>query len=679
MPPKKIVQDIKQYYQYVVAVAMIIVLVFVVYGHDIEILANEAFQNEALSHILLAPFFAGILFYLRKDKVRASLTLEEHRKRTRAKYIDQLVGTAVCLIAFLTYWYGSHTFYSLEYHILSLPIFIFGVVLILSNFKVMTALIPPILFLFFLVPIPSQLMYTLGGEMANLNTQASYSLLKAFSLPVELSTTYGPPTITLATPQSASIPFAIDLPCSGIYSLIAFSMLAAFLALVTTASAFKKIAVVAIGFITFEILNIIRITSIIAIAYQFGQEVAMYLFHNLAGLLLIFIGMLLTLVIADKLLKVQIMPTQKSQFSCQECKTSLKKGASFCSNCGAYLARLKIRISKDFWIKLFVLAVGSFLIALSINAPTFAVAQGPGGIGYAASGGESLAAFPNITGHQPIAFLFRDDKYEAVARQDAALWYAYSPTADTQSTVYVAVNVASSISNLHNWEVCFVSWRIAEGQYPTVSVLDSRDIQILQDVPIIARYFTFISPHNYTQVTLYWYEEVPFDTGITVEQKYVRISLIILIEDPANYKQYEDELLPIGEAIAAYWQPIHNNSLISLGIPTIQSLLAASILLVAFTKTTQYFSEWKTKTNNQKIFNNLASAQEKGVLQTIQNIAKNKKTMDTHEIQEALRQNTGRSLNEDGVFSILENLEKFGFIKKDVVSVRNRPFLVWKT
>lgn len=680
----KATANIKTYYQYILSAALIILLVLIVYRQDLEILANEALQGEALSHVLLIPFFVGFLLYLKKDMVKASLILEKLRKKTRTKYFDEFIGIAFCLIAFLLYWYGSHTFYALEYHLLSIPIFVMGVTLILFNLKTLMILIFPILFLLFLVPPPTEFMYTIGGTMANFNTQASYTLLRTFGLPVALTSSYGPPTIELTASTGQPLSFTIDLPCSGIYTFIAFAMFASFLALVASAPVLKKVWVFVSGFFMFEILNIIRITTIVSVGYWFGEEIAMFIFHTVAGLLLIFIGMLLLLFVADKILKIQVIPTSQPQSSCPECKTSLENFRNFCSNCGNFLNPFHAKISQKFWAKLLLLLIGCYIITLSIQAPTFAIAQES--INTKSGWEKTTNIFPNITNsdrdeNYTLRFLYRDTNYERIAHQDASLMYYYN----SSPVVYVDLGVASSKSNLHSWEVCLVAWQTAHGRHPLISVLDKRDTKLLPDFPIIAQYFIFRDeegiyvPKNYTQVTLYWYEKATFNTGITVEQKYVRISLIIYAHNTANYQQFEDELLTFGQAIASYWEPLKSQSLVSLGVPAQQLLLAMSIAFVVFTKTVEYSNEWRKKTDNQKIFNKFASAEEKLILQTILDLAAEKKRMETRDIRVAIKKRAGKSMNFEKLLNILSHLEEYGFIKRDIVSVESRPRLVWKT
>jgi exosortase len=670
-----VLKILRVYAFHVLSAALIILLVFTVYWHDLEILTNEALNAEALSHILLVPFIVSYLFYQKKDLVKASLALEKLQKKSKVKHLDELVGLNLCLIAFLLYWYGSYTFYPLEYHLLSLPIFVAGVVLILFNLKTLKILFFPILFLLFLVPLPNEIMYTLGGALANFNTQVSYTLLKIFGFPVTLYTSYGAPTINLG-----DVPFTIDLPCSGIYTLIAFLMFAAFLAFIVSAPIRKKVIIFVFGFFIFEILNVLRITIIISAAAFFGKEIAMQIFHTATGIILIFVGMLLTLFASEKILKIKFFSTTSETPSCPKCKTTMQKAfENFCLNCGKFFNPIRKKPSQTFWAKLIVLLLGCSIIALSINAPTFAITQEI-----------EVASWENTTNILPQKILeynlssqiWRDSDYEQLAKQDAALTYFYIPMNISAPVVYVLVNVANSISNLHSWEVCLITWQTAQGQYPLASVLDSRDIQLLEGVPIVARYLVFqYAELNYTQVTLYWYERATFRTGLTVQQKYVRISLVIIlpINNGTNYQKHEDVLLDFGQAIASYWEPMKSQSLISLGVPAQQTLLAASIVFIAVTKTTQYTSEWRNRTNNQKIFNNFASQTDKLILETISELSRESKTITTSDINLAIKRKVEKFMKLERLVERLNRLQEYGFIKRDVASNDNKPVLIWKS
>jgi len=666
---------LKNNWLHILAASFILLLITVVYWRDLEILANEAFQAEELSHVLLIPLFVGILLYWKRNMFKASISLDSMQKKSRNMFTDELIGISLCLIAFLTYWYGSYTFYPLEYHLLSLPIFVSGIILVLFNLKALKAIIIPVALLIFMVPIPSEITYTLGGNLANFNTQASYTILKCFGVPATLNVTYGSPTIMLTKSQEQPISFTVGLQCSGIYTLTAFFMFAVFLLAVVQASAIKKFGIFTLGFFIFEALNILRITAIVSAAYIFGEEIAMLIFHSVAGLILTFIGIFATLIASEKLLKAKVIVGRNETPPCPWCKRLQEKFQNFCLNCGRLFKQFNGKPSKVFWAKLTLLLIGCSILSLSVNAPVFAISKENIEV---TSWEKATNILPQIANCNLI-FLYRDTNYERIAKQDASLVYAYFPANLSNPVTYVLVNVANSISNLHSWEVCLISMQTAQGRYPLVKVLESKDIQLLEGNQLIAEYLVFQDPEqNYTQLTLYWYERATFKIGATVQQKYVRISLIILTANPSGYLRYEGQLLDFGEVIAHYWEPIKTQSLFSLGVPAQQTILIMSIAFIIIAKATQSAREWRKRTNNLKIFNNFASPTDKIVLGVITDLGRTKKAVTTAEINCAIKNKVGKNMGLEKLLEKLNRLQEYGFIKMDLISNNNEPMLVWR-
>ncbi len=677
---RKTVANRRSNYHLVLSVSSIILAILIVYWQDLSILANEALQSEALSHIILIPFLISYLIYRKKELVKASFALEKLRGKAKLVSFSDIVGVALCLSAFLLYWYGSYTFNALEYHIISLPVFVTGVTLILFNMKTLKILIFPILFLLFLIPPPSTITYAAGAITANFHTQASYALLKACGLDIQLETSYGPPTIILNTTSESPISFAIDLPCSGIYSLIAFIMFAAFLSYIIRGSIIKKITLFLTGFLILQVLNIVRISSIVFIGHWLGEEIAMNVFHLVSGWILIFAGILVLLLMAEKIWKMQIFASSSRSSLCPKCKESLEKEEGFCRSCGKFLEKSSTIISKRLWVKIAALLLGCYLVTLSLQAPVFALAQTPEALSIESPSSQeaSTEIFPNMTGYQPPRFLYRDFGYEKIAQQDASLVYEYSPTNDSDPTVWVDVGVARSISNLHSWEVCFVAWEIYRGRSPLVTVLNSRDIQLLENPPIIARFFTFQKEASYVQVTLYWYERATFKTGLTVEQRYVRISLLTFTSGSGDYARLEEKLLTFGKSIAAYWEPKKGAALISLGIAFQQGLLAIAVGFVAVAETAHYTKKLREKRNNIRLFKSFASPNETRVLQTLKDLSEKTKITTTDAISSAIKKTTGNATKEYKLNHVLDRLEEYKIIHRDIENVKDEPILVWK-
>jgi len=672
----KFMRSARNFHLPIISTSFIILTILIVYWQDLSILFNEALQSEAVSHIVLIPFLVSYLIYRKKELVKASLALEQLRGKTKLISVSDIVGAAFCLTAFLLYWYGSYTFYPLEYHITSLLIFIMGVTLILSNVKTLIILIFPILFLAFLILPPSSVTYTAGALLANINTQGSYTLLKTAGLPVTLSHKYGAPIIALNTSVSTSpIEFAVYQASSGIYSLIAFIMFATFLVYITRGSLTRRAALFGLGLLILPILNIIRISLIVSIAHWLGEEIAMTIFHTFTGWLLIFSGILLLLLIGEKFLHLQILGGSKQAGFCSECNDRLKNQESFCLNCGKFLKPSHVRISKRFWMKVIALLISSYLVVVSIQAPVFAFA--PELTLSNSSPQVNTNVFPEIRDYQ-LQFLYRDVSFERAVGQDASLIYAYLPQNASTLPVYVIVGVANSISSLHNWEVSLIAWRVSQGLPPLVTLLESGDMQLTENPRIIARYIVFQHPSNYTYTALYWYQKAMFKTGLTVEPRYVRINLLILTTNPNDSAKLIEELQTMGQSIAVYWEPLRVQSLVSLGIPLQQFLLGSTVVAAIFVQTSQYALEQRKKKTNLKIFEKLAPPKEKLLNQTIKELSQKTKETTTQNIASAFEKATGKAAKQNELIHMLNNLEKHGIISADIINIIDQPRLVWK-
>lgn len=667
--------DLKRNPMLFLSAILIPIIVLIVYWRDLSVLVNEALYNEAVTHVLIVPVLVSYIIYQKRNVIKASFELDALKARSNYYFLTEVVGAALCLSAFLMYWYGSYTFSPLEYHLFSIPLFLFGLTLILLNVKATIALVFPIIFLLFLIPPPSDLTYSAGALLGNFTTQASYFLLSLLGLPVTLDATYGAPIIALTVSDGAPILFSVDLACSGLYSLIAFMMFATFLAYIIKGTLIKKVALFIFGFFALMFLNVVRIFTIVSVGYWLGEEIAMTIFHTAAGWVLIFGGIFLLLVIGEKVLHLQLFKSSDELLSCSNCDNGIQKHESFCSYCGKFLNfTSNTKISSIFLVKIFVLLFSALLVTSTMQAPVFAFTKG---LTFANPNlDDSNDIFPDFTGYQ-FKFLYRDVEYEDIADQDASLVYAYIPLKASGPTVYVDVGIAESLTNLHNWEVCYVTYQTSQGREPLVSVLDNRDIQLLENPPLIARYFSFESKTDYTQISLYWYEKALFNTGFTVEQKFVRITLIILAADSTTYLQSEEQLLTFAQSIASHWEPLKEQSLFSLSVTLQQILLVVATLFVGVAGTAEYMRKWQKKKETLKIFKKFVQSDEKLLFQTIQKVnAESRAT--TENIAVALEKANGKNVDLGELTRMLEHLQENGLIERDIVNIKNESQLVWK-
>jgi exosortase len=666
-------------YKYVIVFGLLALILIIVYGNDFSVLANEASNDEALTHILLMPFLSGFLFYLRRDAVKAAVASTRLKKKTRGKFIDEIVGIILCIVAFLLYIYGSNTFYPLEYHIASLPIFIAGITIILLNPQALKLLAFPILFLFFLIPVPAIIINPIGGALASINTQASYTVMHTLGLPVTLSYDYGAPAILLSNQAGQPMTFAVDLACSGLYSLTAFAMFATFLVILASASILKKSLLFVVGFLLFTGLNIVRLITIVSVGYWVNEETAL-LVHSFMGFVLIFAGMLMLIGLAEKILKIRIITKIEEKASCSLCKSNSAID-QFCQNCGKYFSKAKLPIFKATFLKLTVIVFACSIAVLLFAPPTFATTQGSVQISSSSDWENAENVFPKLQNYT-LNFLYEDTEYEELTKQDVALVYGYFPNNVSRSVIYTTLSISSSLSKLHDWESCFITYPVRQGQAPIVNVRASKDVQLIDDPKLVAKYLVFDSPQyyrvQYTQANVYWYERVIFATESGLEQKYVRINLIILTQNPENLDQFENELVDAGQTIASSWQRLKTQSLMSLGVPALQLLLACLIGSLILTMTTQYFTERKRIMKNLKAFQKFESPKEKIVLEALIKLAKSKKSVTTDDINGEIKKQPVKAISRKETIAVLSNLEESGFIKKIIITEGNAPVLVWK-
>ena len=658
----------------------IILATLAIYFQDLLIVANEAIRSELMSHILAIPLLLAYLLYRKRKMLRATMPFETTNSTRRPTYIHEIVGALLCLTAFLLYWHGSYTFHPLEYHMISLPLFTSGLTLIIFNTKALKVLTFPVAFLLFLTPPPLEIVYAAGATLSIISSEAAYNFLKAIGLPVSLADQYGTPVIILQKPEALPLTFAIDIACAGIYSLLGFTIFAIFVAYIARGAAWKKATVFLAGAPLIYALNITRIIITVLIGNQYGMEAATQAFHLLGGWALIFIGTLILLTISEKILKIQLFTTKQKTTPCNYCNQNSENKRHFCAACGKLLNPPNIKISKLDLSKIFILAISAILI-INLQTPVFALTEGPAEVTIQTLGGAQTITqiLPEIPGYST-NFIYRDKGFEEVAKQDASLTYAYKPTDLSKTTIWVTIEIAKTRWVLHSWEACLITWPLATGHQPRVTQLSLRDIQLLQNPPLTARYFAFQDTKtNLTQIILYWYENAFFNTGSNPEQKHVKISLITFTNNPENIPSIEDQLLPFGKTIVNYWQPIKTWSQIALLISQNGIILMTiTIALLATILSYQVIKNRVEKKGNLQVYNKLALHEEKLILQVAHEASKKEKPT-ANTIASNYQKLTGKTIDLELLIAKLNEAEKVGLIKRDITSQEDEPILTWKS
>lgn len=665
-------------YAFVAKASILIVAPLVLYLQDLEIIFNDALQSDATGYMLAIPFLLAYLVYRKGKMIFTVASQESSDAPRRARFLTTLVGILLCVTAMTLYWYGSYTFTPLEYHLLTLPIFTAGLVLIIFNPQVLRESIFPVCFLAFLIPPPSEILYSVGSSLSVAGSRASNLLVSALGVPSRIASQYGTPTILITRPDNSILGFSLDIACSGIYPILGFLVFAALTAYIIRDKPWKKAALFFLGVPLIYLLNIVRITTILLIGYQYGEELALRIFHLLGGLVLLAMGTLLLLLISDKVFKTHLFARAQPTSGCSTCQVTENNDSNYCSNCGRLLNYGRMKPRKSDAVRV-IAVIAALILLVSIQAPTFALTEGPAQIIIQTPAGEqgNTQILPEIHGFT-LDFVYRDTAFEQLAKQDASLLYCYTPEDQTGKYVWVEVEIASARTSLHRWEYCLITYPQEYGHSPEAQQLALRDVQLLENPPLIARYFGFQNTrNNQTQLVLYWYESSIFMENKTAQQKQVKISVISLPGDSQDLAKAEQDMLPFAVAIANYWQPIKAWTRIALAISQNGLVLAgtstALIIVAAIFYSVERMRFRKAKT---KTYRKLEKAEQQ-IIDAVQE-AKVNSIPTSQNISKAYQGTTGQGIKAEILDQELTRARKNGLIGIHIINQNDEPVQTWE-
>lgn len=226
------------------------------------------------SHGFLVPFISAFIIWLKKDNF-SKLKI----KPLNSGWIFFIIGMSIHAISALWRVYFSSGF--------SLILVLIGLVLLFLGKDFLRQLMFPILFLFFMIPLPLVVIANISFKLKIFAAAISTKIINGLGVPAIRDGSI------IRTMHSYLV---VEDPCSGIRSLIALIALGALMAYFSNISKTKK-AILFIFSIPIAISsNIIRITSLSLASEMYGAKLATGLFHTVMGVLVFvfaFLGLLL--------------------------------------------------------------------------------------------------------------------------------------------------------------------------------------------------------------------------------------------------------------------------------------------------------------------------------------------------------------------------------------------------
>ncbi len=225
-------------------------------------------SNGYYSHGILVPFLALYMVWMRREEIR------------QAEVRPSSGGLAVVLIALALRVLG-HLTQSSTISSLSFLILMYGVVASLLGWSMVRLVWFPILFLGFMMPLPSTIFDEISQPAQEWSTIIANVMLK---------------TIGIETHRVGNviyIPGGFDLdvgvPCSGFKMLVSMATFAFFFAYYIRVELWRQVLLVILALPLALVINGLRIALIGIVGTKFGEE-AGYTFHDWSGYLVLVVA-----------------------------------------------------------------------------------------------------------------------------------------------------------------------------------------------------------------------------------------------------------------------------------------------------------------------------------------------------------------------------------------------------
>ena len=225
------------------------------------------------SHGMLVPGFSAWLLWNRKDLINFS--------EIKVTNSASAVGVLAILFGILLRCAGIYT-RTISMEAASVIPCVAGIFLLCFGWKGVHWGWPTVLFLIFMIPIPGQLGGLLSAKLQSIATFGSTFLLQTVGVPAVSEGN----TIWLSEKQ-----VGVAEACSGLRMMTSFFALSAAVALLIERPLWEKLLIIVSAPVIAVMSNVLRIAAT-AMAYEFGnEEMAKLIFHDLAGWLMMPLGL----------------------------------------------------------------------------------------------------------------------------------------------------------------------------------------------------------------------------------------------------------------------------------------------------------------------------------------------------------------------------------------------------
>ncbi|RLG72800.1 MAG: hypothetical protein DRO11_01315 [Methanobacteriota archaeon] len=252
-------------------------------------LLNSWWSDPYYSHGFLIPIISAFLIYLNRKKLGQELLTA---KRDTSLWL--LPGIGLYMLGMLLWnpfqtdlLRSIQTFWGDFLVGVSLILVLLGMATHLYGRKAAKHLVFPLLFLVFMVPLPATYVAEAAMASQGVSVSGTAILLDLIGVPYERLGNQ------LLLQSESPVVMVIDLPCSGIRSIIALLAVTAVFVYLVDLAPQKKVLLYLCVVPVALLANILRITFLMVVAHYISQEAALGIFHKAYSLVLFMVALLI--------------------------------------------------------------------------------------------------------------------------------------------------------------------------------------------------------------------------------------------------------------------------------------------------------------------------------------------------------------------------------------------------
>lgn len=255
----------------IVLSVLLFLMVVALYSPILPGLYQDWFRYNNNSHGMLVPFISVYLLW----KIRNGIPWETMS--------TSWMGLFIIIISIVIYVIG----YAGSIEVLPRLMFVSTIIgLVLYNWgsKIFSVIAFPLLFLFFMVPVPVSIESIVSFPLQIWVTKVSYASIQFLSIPVIREGNML---------HFANTSLEVAEACSGIRSLTAYIMLGFLFAYMMRGNWIKRVLMVIVTVPLSFFINIVRVTGTGILAHFYGGRVARDFLHEFSGLVVFAVGFVL--------------------------------------------------------------------------------------------------------------------------------------------------------------------------------------------------------------------------------------------------------------------------------------------------------------------------------------------------------------------------------------------------